>query len=76
VLTSAAEWVEAGEAERSRQAIEADYARMQQAGIRVIEFTGEARERWLKAAQDAGWEEVSRIAPQHAAELRRLLSGG
>lgn len=76
VLQSAADWVEAGEAERSRQAIEADYARMQQAGIRVIEFTGEARERWLKTAQDAGWEEVARIAPQHAAELRRLLSGG
>ncbi|HEV7264421.1 MAG TPA: TRAP transporter substrate-binding protein DctP [Falsiroseomonas sp.] len=76
VLTSAAEWVEAGEAERSRQAIATDYARMQQAGIRVIAFTGEARERWLKAAQDAGWEEVARIAPQHAAELRRLLSAG
>jgi TRAP-type C4-dicarboxylate transport system substrate-binding protein len=74
VLARAAEWVEAGEAERSRQAIEADYARQQQAGIRVIEFTGEARERWLRAAQDAGWEELSRAAPAHAAELRRLLS--
>lgn len=75
VLTEAAEWVEAGEAERARQAIEADYARMAQAGIRVIEFTGEARDRWLRAAQDAGWEEVARIAPQNAPELRRLLSG-
>jgi TRAP-type C4-dicarboxylate transport system substrate-binding protein len=74
VLTRAAEWVEAGEAERSRQAIEADYARMQGAGIRVIEFTGEARERWLRAAQDAGWDEVAKIAPQNVAELRRLLS--
>jgi TRAP-type C4-dicarboxylate transport system substrate-binding protein len=74
VLTRAAEWVEAGEAERSRQAIEADYARQQQAGIRVIELTGEARERWLRAAQDAGWEELARAAPTHAAELRRLLS--
>jgi len=75
VLTRAAEWVEAGEAERSREAIAADYARQQQAGIRVIEFTGEARERWLRTAQDAGWEEVARIAPANAAELRRLLSG-
>jgi TRAP-type C4-dicarboxylate transport system substrate-binding protein len=74
VLTRAAEWVEAGEAERSRQAIEADYARQAQSGIRVIELTGEARERWLRAAQDAGWEELARAAPTHAAELRRLLS--
>ena len=76
VLTRAAEWLEAGEAERSRTAIEADYARMREAGIRVIEFTGEARERWLRTAQDAGWEELARAAPAHAAELRRLLSGG
>jgi TRAP-type C4-dicarboxylate transport system substrate-binding protein len=74
VLTRAAEWVEAGEAERSRQAIEADYARQAQSGIRVIELSGEARERWLRAAQDAGWEELARAAPTHAAELRRLLS--
>jgi TRAP-type C4-dicarboxylate transport system substrate-binding protein len=76
VLTQAAAWLEAGEAERSRRAIESEYARMAQAGIRVIEFSGEARERWLRTAQDAGWDEVARIAPQHAAELRRLLSGG
>jgi TRAP-type C4-dicarboxylate transport system substrate-binding protein len=76
VLTRAAEWLEAGEAERSRTAIEADYARQREAGIRVIEFTGEARERWLRTAQDAGWEELARAAPTHAAELRRLLSGG
>jgi TRAP-type transport system periplasmic protein len=76
VLQAAGAWVEAGEAERSREAIAAEYARMQQAGIRVIEFTGEARDRWLRTAQDAGWEEVVRIAPQNAAELRRLLSGG
>jgi TRAP-type C4-dicarboxylate transport system substrate-binding protein len=74
VLTRAAEWVEASEAERSRQAIEADYARQLQSGLRVIELSGEARERWLRAAQDAGWEELSRAAPTHAAELRRLLS--
>lgn len=76
VLARAATWLEAGEAERSRQAIAADFARMREAGIRVIEFSGEARERWLRTAQDAGWEEVARTAPQHAAELRRLLSGG
>jgi TRAP-type C4-dicarboxylate transport system substrate-binding protein len=73
VLSRAAAWLEATEAERSRAAIAADYARMAQAGIRVIEFTGVARERWLRTAQDAGWEEVARIAPQHVAELRRLL---
>ncbi len=76
VLTKAAEWMEAGEAERARTAIEADYARMRDANIRVIEFTGEARDRWLRTAQDAGWEELARNAPTHAAELRRLLSGG
>ncbi|WP_376096894.1 TRAP transporter substrate-binding protein DctP [Roseomonas sp. CCTCC AB2023176] len=75
ILTRAAEEMEAGEAERSRTAIEADYARMREANIRVIEFTGENRDRWLKVAQDAGWDELARNAPQHAAELRRLLSG-
>lgn len=75
ILTRAAEEMEAGEAERSRTAIEADYARMREANIRAIEFTGENRDRWLKTAQDAGWEELARNAPQHAAELRRLLSG-
>jgi TRAP-type C4-dicarboxylate transport system substrate-binding protein len=75
VLTRAAEWMEAGEAERTREAIASEYARMQAAGIRVIEFTGEARDRWLRTAQEAGWEEVARISPQHAPELRRLLSG-
>jgi TRAP-type C4-dicarboxylate transport system substrate-binding protein len=74
VLTRAAEWLEAGEAERSRTAIETDYARMRDTGIRVIEFTGDQRAFWLRTAQDAGWEELSRAAPQHAPELRRLLS--
>jgi TRAP-type C4-dicarboxylate transport system substrate-binding protein len=75
VLEEAGNWVEASEEQRAREAIETDYARQREAGIRVIEFTGAARERWLNLSQQAGWAEVAQAAPQNVAALRRLLTG-
>lgn len=73
-LTQMGAWLEAGETERARSAIAADFARMEQAGIRVITFQGADRERWLTTAADTGWAEIAQQAPEHAAELRRLLA--
>lgn len=73
VLTKAAAWVEErnklnadiNAAERKRQA---------DAGIKTITLAGAELEKWNKTAQDAGWAYVAQIAPQNAAELRRLLA--
>jgi TRAP-type C4-dicarboxylate transport system substrate-binding protein len=73
-LTEVAAWLEAGESERARREIAAEFARMEQAGIRVITFQGADRERWLNTAAEAGWAEIFQQAPEHAAELRRLLA--
>lgn len=73
VLTKAAAWVEdrnklnaeINAAERKRQA---------DAGIQTIALKGAELDKWNKTAQDAGWAYVKEIAPQNAAELRRLLA--
>ena len=52
-------------AERKRQA---------DAGIQTIELTGVERDQWNRTAQDAGWAEIKKNAPQYADELRRLLA--
>ncbi len=73
VLSDAAQWVEArnalnvdiSAAERKRQA---------DAGIQTIELTGAERDQWNRTAQDAGWAEIKKNAPQYADELRRLLA--
>ncbi len=73
-LTQMGAWLEAGETERARTLIAADFARMEQAGIRVITSQGADRERWLNTAAETGWAEIAQQAPEHAAELRRLLA--
>jgi TRAP-type C4-dicarboxylate transport system substrate-binding protein len=73
VLTKAAQWVE------ERNALNADInaaerKRQAEAGIQTITLKGAELQKWNTTAQEAGWAYVKEIAPQHAAELRRLLA--
>jgi TRAP-type C4-dicarboxylate transport system substrate-binding protein len=56
--------------ERRKQA---ERERLIQSGIKVIELQDAEREKWLKAADDAGWTEVEKQAPQAAAALKKVL---
>lgn len=72
VLEEAAAWIEAKNAENI--AInEAEAAAQEEAGIEVIEFTGETAEEWLETAQSAGWAAIEEIDAETAAELKACL---
>lgn len=43
------------------------------AGMEIIEFTGEKRDAWLKAADTAGWNEVIEGGSEHIAALVKLF---
>ncbi|MBL4890277.1 MAG: TRAP transporter substrate-binding protein DctP [Rhizobiaceae bacterium] len=47
---------------------------MSSKGLDAITFTGADAEKWLKTASDAGWAQVFKRTPEHAEELRKLLS--
>ena len=44
-----------------------------EAGMEIIEFTGEKRDAWLKAADNAGWNEVLDGGSEHAEALVKLF---
>ncbi len=43
-------------------------------GMETIELKGADREKWLKAAADAGWKEVIDRSPEHGPKLRALFA--
>jgi TRAP-type transport system periplasmic protein len=43
-------------------------------GMQTITFTGADREKWLKAAVEAGWAEVIERSPEHGPKLRELFT--
>lgn len=43
-------------------------------GMQAITFTGADREKWSKAAVDAGWAEVLERSPKHGPRLRKLFA--
>jgi TRAP-type C4-dicarboxylate transport system substrate-binding protein len=43
-------------------------------GMQAITFTGADREKWLKAANNAGWAEVLERSPKHGPQLRKLFT--
>jgi TRAP-type transport system periplasmic protein len=72
-LTRTAEWLESTNAKNAElNKIEAD--RQAAAGIKVINFTGAERDKWLGTAREAGWAQVEKVAPAHAKRLRELLA--
>jgi len=73
VLTNAAQWVEQRNA-RNAELNAAEVKRQTGAGIKAIALTGAELAKWNSTAQEAGWAYVKKIAPQHADELRRLLT--
>lgn len=69
LLEKAAEWIEAKNADNLD--INAKEAAAQaEAGIEVIEFAGDDREAWLKAAQDEGWAAIAAINADAADKLK------
>ncbi|MBW7850942.1 MAG: TRAP transporter substrate-binding protein DctP [Rhodospirillales bacterium] len=73
VLTKTAAWVE------ERNALNAginakEMERQAAAGLKTITFAGAEKEQWLKAAAEAGWAYVKKIAPDNADKLRSLLA--
>jgi TRAP-type C4-dicarboxylate transport system substrate-binding protein len=43
-------------------------------GVQPITFHGADREKWLKTAADAAWQEVLDRSPKHGAKLRKLFT--
>lgn len=43
-------------------------------GMKVIEFKGADREKWLNAANKAAWTEVMKRSPKHGPALRKLFT--
>ena len=43
-------------------------------GLQAITFTGATREKWLAAANEAGWAEVLARSPKHGAALKKLFT--
>ena len=42
-------------------------------GMKIIEFKGADRKKWLKAAYDEAWKEVRERSPKHGAALEKLF---
>tara|TARA_B100000315_G_C14577063_1_gene588424 strand:+ start:769 stop:1752 length:984 start_codon:yes stop_codon:yes gene_type:complete len=42
-------------------------------GMKIIEFKGADREKWLKAAYDEAWKEVRQRSPKHGKALEKLF---
>ncbi len=60
--------------EKTEQQIAESRKRQEEAGIKAIEFTGEAREKWLSAARDAGWAGIVKVSPEHGPKLREFFA--
>lgn len=45
-----------------------------EAGIEIIEMTGDNKEKWLSTAKEAGWEGVIKVSPEHGAKLKELFT--
>lgn len=56
----------------------ADSARARQQviddGVKIIEFKGADRDRYLKMSQDAGWAEIEKLDPVNGPKLRSLIT--
>jgi TRAP-type C4-dicarboxylate transport system substrate-binding protein len=72
VLHEAALWTEEKNAENI-EINEAEAARQTEAGIEVIEFSGDTATSWLDTAQSAGWAALEAIDAEKAAELKACL---
>lgn len=72
-LNKMAEWLESTNAENA--AINAEEVKKQAAaGMKVYTLEGAEREKWLNTAREAGWAQVTKVAPDSAARLREKLS--
>lgn len=72
-LNKMAEWLESTNAENA--AINAEEVKKQAAaGMTVYTLEGAEREKWLNTAREAGWAQVTKVAPDSAARLREKLS--
>lgn len=72
VLEEAALWTEAQNADNIG-INETESAKQTEAGIEVITFDGEAREKWLGTAQEAGWAAIEEIDAEKAEALKACL---
>ncbi len=68
-LIEQAKWFEGLNAEQQTY-MEQELKRQADAGIEVIELTGEARAAYEKASREASWEAIAKQAPKHAQRLR------
>lgn len=72
ILTDAARWMEDLNLQNAAMWKE-EKIRQEEAGIKTLELTGADREKYLKTATEAVWENIDRLSPQHGPKLRELL---
>ena len=73
VLEDAGAWLESL-CEEDLQLNEEEKRRQAEAGIETITFEGEAAQRYLDTAREAGWEEFIAANPEHGPKLQELLT--
>ena len=72
-LTKMGVWLETINDEN--QAVSAkDKKRQEEAGIKVIEFSPEDRNTFLKKAYKAGWDSVLKVSPESGAQLQKVFN--
>lgn len=72
-LNKMAEWVESTNAENA-EINKSEAKKQADAGMVVYTLEGAEREKWLKTAREAGWEQVIKAAPDDGPRLRELLT--
>jgi len=72
-LEEGADWMESTNTQNAARN-EEEFARQAEAGIETITLEGEARDKWLTTAQEAGWAHVEDVDKALADELRSCLT--
>lgn len=72
-LNKMAEWLESTNADNVQ--INADEVKKQaDAGMAVYTLEGEEREKWLNTAKEAGWQQITEVAPETSKRLKELFT--
>ena len=65
---------EATNAQEQRAGDAAAWKKMADKGVKVIEFKGADRDKWLTTAKVAAWKGIAKRSPKHGPALRKLLA--
>jgi TRAP-type C4-dicarboxylate transport system substrate-binding protein len=65
---------EASTVQKTKSDMAAANEEQQKKGIKIINFTGAERDKWVKTARDIGWESVIKLNPTEGKQLRKFFA--